>query len=177
MTRWLIVMMLPLAVLAQNANPNRDYAGLRADVDALREQQKMLYSELLMLRQELDQRDARIKKAVALVDALDKRMTENDAAWKAQITEILKILDKEHNDRVQSASRLEEEMKKQAARRKAAPSSSGSGEYALITVEKGDTLGGIAKAAKVSVEEIRRVNNLTGDTIYLGQKLKIPVVK
>lgn len=177
MKRWLILVTLPLAVLAQNANPNRDYAGLRADVDALREQQKMLYSELLALRQELEQRDARIRKAVALVDALDKRMTENDAAWKAQITEILKILDKEHNDRIQSASRLEDEMKKQAARRKTQPSSTGSGEYVLITVEKGDTLGGIAKAAKVSVEEIRRVNNLKGDTIYQGQKLKIPVVK
>ena len=68
-------------------------------------------------------------------------------------------------------------MKKQAARRKTQAASTGSGEYAVITVEKGDTLGGIAKAAKVSVEEIRQVNNLKGDTIYQGQKLKIPVVK
>jgi LysM repeat protein len=56
----------------------------------------------------------------------------------------------------------------------AAPSS-GSGTY---TVVSGDTLGGICARLKPGdaecVEQIRTLNGLTGDTISVGQTLKIP---
>lgn len=41
------------------------------------------------------------------------------------------------------------------------------------TVVKGDTLWSIAKRADVTVEKIKQWNNLTGDTIYAGQILKL----
>lgn len=41
------------------------------------------------------------------------------------------------------------------------------------TVQKGDTLYGIAKKFKTTVELIKKMNGLTGDLIYVGQKLKI----
>jgi LysM repeat protein len=44
------------------------------------------------------------------------------------------------------------------------------GEY---SVKKGDTLFGIAKKFGISVDKIKAENNLTGDVIKLGQKLKI----
>jgi hypothetical protein len=44
------------------------------------------------------------------------------------------------------------------------------GEY---SVKKGDTLFGIAKKFGISVNKIKTENNLTGDVIKLGQKLKI----
>ena len=48
-------------------------------------------------------------------------------------------------------------------------------KYKVYRVRKGDTLIGIAKKFKVSVSELKRVNKLKGNRIYVGQKLKIPV--
>lgn len=42
------------------------------------------------------------------------------------------------------------------------------------TVQKGETLSAIARAHGVSVAELKKVNNLTGDSLTVGQKLAIP---
>ena len=42
------------------------------------------------------------------------------------------------------------------------------------TVKKGDSLWKIARKHGSTVKEIKRANNLSGDTIYPGQKLNIP---
>ncbi|MBB3167243.1 N-acetylmuramoyl-L-alanine amidase [Simiduia aestuariiviva] len=47
----------------------------------------------------------------------------------------------------------------------------GAKEYVIA---RGDTLSAIARRHKVSVEEIRRANNLNGSTIMIGQKIQIP---
>ncbi|THB65538.1 MAG: M23 family metallopeptidase [Spirochaetaceae bacterium] len=45
-------------------------------------------------------------------------------------------------------------------------------------VQSGDTLFGIAKTYLVSVDEIRELNSLSAnDTIYVGQRLQLPVAK
>lgn len=41
-------------------------------------------------------------------------------------------------------------------------------------VSKGDTLYGISKQFDVPVETLKRVNNLTSNTITVGQTLQIP---
>lgn len=45
-----------------------------------------------------------------------------------------------------------------------------SGTYKVVA---GDTLSGIAKAFGLSVSFIKEINNLTSDTIYLGQTLQL----
>ncbi len=45
---------------------------------------------------------------------------------------------------------------------------------ATYTVKSGDVLGGIAHRHGVTVAELKKVNNLKGDTIWVGQKLTIP---
>lgn len=41
------------------------------------------------------------------------------------------------------------------------------------TVASGDTLWGISKKFGISIDELKRINNLTSDTIYVGQVLKL----
>ena len=45
------------------------------------------------------------------------------------------------------------------------------------TVKKGDTLSGLAKTFKTSIQEIKSLNKLTSDTLYIGKKLTIPVIE
>lgn len=50
-----------------------------------------------------------------------------------------------------------------------------SGEaYREYTVERGDTLSGIARRHRVSVARLRELNDLQGSTIRVGRKLRIP---
>jgi len=43
------------------------------------------------------------------------------------------------------------------------------------TVKKGDTLFSLAKSSSITVDELRRINNMTdSDTLLLGQKIKLP---
>ena len=46
--------------------------------------------------------------------------------------------------------------------------------YRLYEVEKGDTLGAVAKAFNISLKRLKMLNGLNNDTIYIGQKLKVP---
>ena len=52
------------------------------------------------------------------------------------------------------------------------PSKSDNSE--LYTVVSGDTLYKIANQFNVSVDELKKINNLTSNTLSIGQKLKIP---
>ena len=47
-------------------------------------------------------------------------------------------------------------------------------EYFIYTVVKGDTLYQIAKKNNTTIDEIKKLNNLTTNTLKIGQKLKIP---
>ena len=49
-----------------------------------------------------------------------------------------------------------------------------SGGEALHKVEPGNTLSGLARAWDTTVDEIKRMNGLTSDTLIVGQTLKIP---
>ncbi len=46
--------------------------------------------------------------------------------------------------------------------------------YKTYTVVKGDTLYGIANKYSISVDELKSLNNLTSNTLYIGQQLKVP---
>jgi len=45
--------------------------------------------------------------------------------------------------------------------------------YSQLTVKEGDILSTIATAYSVKISEIQEWNNLDGDVIYIGQKLKL----
>ena len=47
-------------------------------------------------------------------------------------------------------------------------------DYEEYVVQKGATLTAIAKAYGVTVDSIRRANNMKSDMLRVGEKLKIP---
>jgi LysM repeat protein len=49
------------------------------------------------------------------------------------------------------------------------------GDYKLYKVRPGDSLEKIARAHKIGVDKIKKINDLTQDLIVVGQELKIPV--
>lgn len=56
----------------------------------------------------------------------------------------------------------------------ATPTSYATSAGGTYTVKKGDILGRIAKANGVKIADLKKANNLTSDTIKIGQKLVIP---
>jgi len=47
----------------------------------------------------------------------------------------------------------------------------------IHTVKKGDTLYSLSKLYEVPVKDLIQINQITDQTIYLGQELKIPPKK
>ena len=153
---------------------NRELAALRADFDALREEQKLLTARILGLEQDNIRKDAQIKELQSLLDDMDKRSADVDQKWRARMMELSATIDKEREARRNELKNFSTIIASEIDK-KAAPAPAPAPNISIITVQKGDTLSGIAAAAKTTTAEIKRLNNLKSDTIYLGQQLKVPV--
>ena len=150
----------------------REIAAFRADLDAVAEQQKMLTARIMGLEEQLSQKEQQIKELQSLLDAMDKRFADVDSNWRNRMQELSSNIDKERE-----ARKREQKQFTQAVTRVIADQSNAAAdntEYLEFVVQKGDTLSKIASAAKVSVAEIKRINNLKNDVIREGQKLKLP---
>ena len=130
-----------------------------------------------VLQTNLDDLSARVarleqKGANDETEALRSRI----ASLESTVAALRKELGEQRGEIVKDlSSRLAKmESSKPAKQAKAAETSSQSGPYREYVVAAGDNLWLIAKAFDTSVQKIRDMNNLKGDSLKVGQKIKIP---
>lgn len=132
---------------------------LNAQVEDLQFRQQQMQKEVEAIRTELQEvRRAAGGANSSDLKALEDRIQAVDAARQADKKAIIDQLAKE-------LANLG------GAKPVTKPASSTSAEH---VVQKGETLTTIAKASGVTVAELKKANNLTGNDIKVGQKLVIP---
>lgn len=172
--------------VVQSQEVMKQYQRRIADIDGVRQQlqsenaalRQQLQSEVAALRQQIDaesrQRQVSMQKLAELFN--------RHGAQAAQTAQAAQSAPTQSAAPVQTSATPAPATGKAAAggeaQAAAAPTGGGAdapeGEYFEYVVQKGATLGAIARAYKVTTEDIRKANKLNGNVIYIGQKLLIP---
>ena len=176
----------------------REFAQLRADMRILQEDQKVLLDRITVLSQENVAKDAQIAELQKMLTMQETRIQGIEKDLIMRMEQLRKALESEQVSRrkdletavgsmaaeiskldkvATNASAVANEASAAAARRQQPPPPAYSGSYKEIEVKRGDTLSVIAQAVGVPISTLRQINNLKSDTIFVGQKLKIPVVQ
>ena len=176
----------------------REFAQLRADMRILQEDQKVLLDRITVLSQENVAKDAQIAELQKMLTMQETRIQGIEKDLIMRMEQLRKALESEQVSRrkdletavgsmaaeiskldkvATNASAVANAASAAAARRQQPPPPAYSGSYKEIDVKRGDTLSVIAQAVGVPISTLRQINNLKSDTIFVGQKLKIPVVQ
>ena len=176
----------------------REFAQLRADMRILQEDQKVLLDRITVLSQENVAKDAQIAELQKMLTMQETRIQGIEKDLIMRLEQLRKALESEQVSRrkdletavgsmaaeiskldkvATNASAVANAASAAAARRQQPPPPAYSGSYKEIEVKRGDTLSVIAQAVGVPISTLRQINNLKSDTIFVGQKLKIPVVQ
>ena len=138
---------------------------LRADVDAIQANQQQIQQDLKQIQAQLAEvHQSGPSASVNDLQALEARVKALDAARETDKKVILDQLAKEL-----AALSGSHGGGGGAANPPTGPANAN--EYA---VQKGDTLTSIAKNNGVTIADLRKANNLTSDSLKVGQKLVIP---
>jgi LysM repeat protein len=139
---------------------------LRADVDALQLNQQQIQQDIKQLQAQVAEvHQSGPSASVNDLQALEARVKALDAARETDRKVILDQLAKE------LASLSGSHAGGGSGASNPSPGSANGNEY---VVQKGDTLTSIAKNNGVTVSELRKANNLTSDSLKVGQKLVLP---
>ena len=176
----------------------REFAQLRADMRILQEDQKVLLDRITVLSQENVAKDAQTAELQKMLTMQETRIQGIEKDLIMRLEQLRKALESEQVSRrkdletavgsmaaeiskldkvATNASAVANAASAAAARRQQPPPPAYSGSYKEIEVKRGDTLSVIAQAVGVPISTLRQINNLKSDTIFVGQKLKIPVVQ
>ena len=198
----LCVLMVMAAMCTANGQDMRslvrEFAQLRADMRILQEDQKVLLDRITVLSQENVAKDAQIAELQKMLTMQETRIQGIEKDLVMRLEQLRKALESEQVSRrkdletavgsmaaeiskldkvATNASAVANAASAAAARRQQPPPPAYSGSYKEIEVKRGDTLSVIAQAVGVPISTLRQINNLKSDTIFVGQKLKIPVVQ
>jgi LysM repeat protein len=140
----------------------------RQETAALARQVGQLNERVQVLEQQLTAADATHR---GRVQALQDALAREQQARQTAVEDVVKSVSREL---AASESRLQEQHRQVLKALSAPPASGGGAVQGEYVVQKGDTLATIARAVGISVESLQRANNLSGTTIFPGQKLLIP---
>jgi LysM repeat protein len=165
------------------------YQRLSTDMDAFEQALRKVQDELAATRKELAairQENADLKRQLTAYNTdLTARITAETNARVAgdkqladgvarQLETVVAAVNRSNADAVRAANDAAAAAAQAARANPPSNPTAGGGAHFIYEVAKGDTLSGIATAAGVSVADIKTMNNLSSDTIRVGQKLKIP---
>ena len=130
-------------------------------------------NQLVRKANELSAENAALKRRIAEMEAslagMQRALNEEKAARQAEMEKLTREVARQ----ISSAfSTVAAQRQHPTEGQEAGPAMKGS--FYEYTVQPGATLGAIGRAYKVSVEDIKKANNLKGDVIFIGQKLYIP---
>jgi len=153
---------------------NRELAMLKADLDALVEEQKRLTTRIIGLEQDNLRKDEQIKELQSLLTEMDKRFAEVDKSSQARMDALKNSINKEREERHKELKNFTNVITTEIDKNNASGQKQ-EVEYKVLVVQSGDTLSSIAKTVGISVTELKKINNLSDDRIFIGQKIKFPV--
>jgi len=136
---------------------------LRADVDALQFSQQQLQQDIKQIQGQMDEvRHAGPSASANDVQALEARVQKLDAAREADKKAIIDQLAKE----------LAGMSGAHGGKTATPPATAATGSEHIVAT--GETLTSIAKSTGTTIADLRKANNLTSDSLKVGQKLVIP---
>lgn len=145
------------------------------------EQLHKISARLVEIQEKQNETNAKVNQLQNYISTMNRQ----DSALQGQINALKRDLNAESAARQESINKMAEQMAKEFGKavnsmRRSSPRPSsgggpiGPGKFYEYTVQSGATLSAIAKAYKVSVEDIKRANGLNSNMIRVGQKLYIP---
>lgn len=159
------------------SSPEKDYT-LVHQAEDLEHEIKQMHAEISLLQEQLFQRAEEQKD----LDEEYEKIEEKQKIWEGKLshlerevahyTALLQQFKGEEEQRKAQIEQLHRELKQLVELVKGTVSSSG--EELSYEVKKGDTLLKISRKYGVTVEALRHANNIFSDSIFPGQKLKIP---
>lgn len=153
-------------------NENRKQAQKVAELSREMEQREALVQNFLATMAANSQRIETLERQLL---GLEKSMGRNTKALEQRLAAEKALREKANNALINQVSKELETVATDINKRlKDINTSSGSG-YGVYTVQRGDTLSQIAKAAGITVSQLKKVNGLSSNIIRVGQDLKIPV--
>lgn len=178
----------------------REMAHTQADMRVLQEDIRLLMSRIVALEQERATREALIRELQERLAGYERRFQrleqEQRAAETRLQTEMVQLTERSvqlsrqstqqavdglRNVMAAEVARVEQlavrAVNQTTATQRQAPQVAPAGAWVEITVQPGDTLIAIAQQAGVSVQTLKQMNQLRGNVIRVGQKLKVPVVQ
>lgn len=142
---------------------------LAQQVRSMQDDNAMLAESNSELKQRVSRLEAEFRSMSEEMTALRKQIAADAEARKNQLNRLA--------DSLTVPSGKTEHRSPRPVRPKHNEPAEENGDYIEHTVEAGTTLTALAKAYGVTVKDIIRANKLSKPTIYVGQKLLIPVSK
>ncbi len=141
---------------------------LRADVDALQFNQQQLQQDIKQVQSQLEEvRRTGPSASANDLQALEARVRALDAARETDKKAIIDQLAKE-------LASMSGSHGKNATANTPKNADATADDHSVHVVQSGETLTSIAKSSGVTIADLRKANNLTSDSLKVGQKLVIP---